>query len=129
MSSRYEGPDVVFKLKTYESQAKLSVVLAIAGGLGAIAAAVLILQNFDPQNFWVRYNPKGLRPIAIGGALFVALVSAAVGLFVGLNSAGQRRNKNSKLSWTGFFMSAAALALAMSEGVFFYLTKYAVRPG
>lgn len=114
------------KKRSYEQQAKLSVVLAVVGGVCLLAGAFCVFQAFDPQNFWVVYNPRGKRILAIGGALFLAMAAGGVGFLVGLNSAGQRQNTRNGLSWTGFFLNAAVIALTLSCGVFFYLTKYAI---
>ena len=114
--------------KNYEKQAKLSVILAIIGGVCTLAGAFFILQRFSLENFWVAYNPKSPRLMMIGGALFLGLAFAGIGFFVAHNSAGQRLNKQNKLSWTGFFLSAAVVTLAMCCGVFFYLTRYAFEP-
>ncbi len=111
---------------TYEAQARLSVGLAIIGGLATLAGAYFILGRFDYQTFLVNYNPQGKRIIAIALSLLIGLAASGIGFFVGLNSAGQRLNKRNRLSWTGFFLSAAVVALTLSCGFFFYLTKNAV---
>ena len=55
--------------------------------------------------------------------LFVSLCAGVVGLFIGLNSAGQRRNTRSQLSWLGFFLNAGIIALAVCAVVFFYFAR------
>jgi len=111
---------------TYEKQAKLSVVLGAIGAIGTLGAMACILQAFDWSNFWIAYNPHGRRILAIGGGLFVGFVAGAIGFLVGFNSAGQRMNTKNRLAWTGFFLSAAAVTLALCSGVFFYLTRYPI---
>jgi len=119
---------VAFKIKTYEEQAKLSVILAAVGGFFALAALGGILRNFDLSTGWVRYGTKSIFLPVLGGCLTLALALAAIGFFVGLNSAGQRRNKRSRLSWTGFFLSALVITFTLCAGAFFFFTRHGVAP-
>jgi hypothetical protein len=116
----------VAKKKTYEQQAKLSVILAVFGGFCTLAGAGIIYDAFDWDTLWVTYSRDTLRMPAIGGALFLGLASAGLGFLVGFNSAGQRLNKKNNLSWTGFFLSAAVITLAMSCGLFFFFFRHAI---
>ncbi len=119
---------MAFKIKTYEDQAKLSVILATVGGLFTVAALGAILRNFDASTGWVRYGTKTIFMPALGGCLMLALALATIGFFVALNSAGQRRNKRSRLSWTGFFLSALVITFAVCVGVFFVITRHGIAP-
>ncbi|TWT44802.1 hypothetical protein RAS1_12200 [Phycisphaerae bacterium RAS1] len=119
---------MALNLKSYEGQARASVGLAIAGALFAVCGAYFIVSAFDRDLFAVVYDPKSKRLPAIGGCLLLSLAAGAAGFFLGLNGAGQKRNKQPQLSWTGFFLNAAVLTLALSAGVFFYFTKYAMMP-
>ena len=113
---------------TYEKQAMLSVLLAAVGLLCTLAGATFILQAFHPAEFQVIYSTGSPRLPAIGGALFVGLVSGGVGFMLGLGSAGQRLNKRSRLSWTGFFFSAGVITLALCCAIFFWFTRFATMP-
>ncbi len=115
---------MAMKLKTYEGQATLSVILAAVGGVFCLAAAGAILQHFDWKTFLMPYRGGTLRGPVIGILLLLALASATVGFFVGFNSAGQRRNTKSRVSWTGFFINAAVVALTLSLILFFWFTRY-----
>jgi len=119
---------VAFKIKTYEDQAKLSVILAAVGGFFTVAALGAILRNFDAHTGWVQYGTKTVFLPALGGCLVLALALAAIGFFVALNSAGQRRNKRSRLSWTGFFLNALVIMFALCAGVFFFFTRHGIAP-
>jgi hypothetical protein len=112
---------VAFKLKTYENQAKLSVWLAGVGGLAALGVLWMILRNLKAGE--VSFGAGTLFQPVLGAGLFVGLAAATVGFFVALNSAGQRRNTKSALSWRGFFLNALVIALLLSAGVFFYFTR------
>ncbi len=112
---------------TLENQAKLSVILAVVGGVGALAAVVLLGKNFtDLSTFWVRYNPKGKWLPMLAACLFLALGAGGAGFFIGLNSAGERRNTRSRLAWIGFFASAGVLMLAVCAAIFFYFARHKV---
>jgi hypothetical protein len=113
---------------TYEMQAKLSVALAIIGGLSTLFGVFCILSRFDYQTFLFTYNPQGKRFLAIGAGLALGLLMGAIGFLVGFNSAGQRLNKQNRLSWTGFFLSAAVIALTISCGIFLFITRNAIMP-
>jgi len=109
---------------TYERQAQLSVILAAVGALAFVTAAVLLARNFRRDIFWVIYNPKGMWLPTLAAVLLISLCAGVVGLFVGLNSAGQRRNTRSQLSWLGFFLNAGIIVLAMCAGLFFLFARY-----
>jgi len=114
------------KLKTFEAQSRLSVLLAVVAAVLTIAAAFLIVTRFDPESFAVVIRVRGARFFAIIGATAVAILLGLTGFFMALNSAGQRRNKESRLAWLGFFSNAAILTLALCLFVFFFLAKVGV---
>ncbi len=116
------------KSNKYEKQARFSIILAVIGGLAAIAATVFVLQRFDPA-LGTKFDPDSWRQFAILSAVFCALAAGAVGFFIAFDSAGQRRNKLSRLSWTGFFLNAGVITLALAVGVFFYYTRYTIAVG
>ncbi len=117
---------MVLKLNTYEGQAWVSVILAAIGGLAVAAAIYLLYRNFDAESFFVNYGQKSRFLPVLGGVLLVGLAAGTAGFFVALNSAGRRRNKNSKLSWQGFFLNALVLTVMLSVGVFFFFTRNAI---
>jgi hypothetical protein len=111
---------------TYELQAKLSVGLAIVGGLSALFAGFCILSRLDLQTFLFTYDPQGKRFLAVMAGLAMGMLTGGIGFLVGFNSAGQRLNKQNRLSWTGFFLSAAVIALTISCGILLFVTRNAV---
>jgi hypothetical protein len=122
---------VAARTNVYELQAKLSVVLAIVGAACTLAGAMFIMGAFHRAEFQTVYNVKSMRQPLILGSLFLGGAAGAVGFLLGLLSAGQRLNKRNRLSWTGFFLSAGVIALALSCGVFFFYTRFGqeIRPG
>lgn len=117
---------MAFNLKSYEDQAKLSVGLAGLGGLAALGVIWLMARNFDRVAFFVNYNPRGMWLPVLGVGLLVGLGAGIVGFFVGLHSAGQRRNPRSALSWKGFFLNALIVIVMLSAGIFFFFTRNAL---
>ncbi|MBN2447942.1 MAG: hypothetical protein JXO22_14515 [Phycisphaerae bacterium] len=118
----------MLKLKTYEDQATISIILAAGGILGGAAATVIMMRRFDADAFYVTYSPQSLFLPALGVCLLGALAGGAGGFLLGFYTASQRRNKATRRSWTGFFLGAVAITLALSCGIFFYLTKNAYTP-
>lgn len=112
------------KQNTYEKQARLSIYLAAVGGAATLGVLYLLGRNF--KDFWIVYNPHSKWLPMLGGTIFIGLLAGVIGLFVGFNSAGQRRNTLSRLSWTGFFLSALVVVLILSASIFFFFTRYAV---
>ncbi len=113
---------------SYESLSRLSVILACVGLVAVLVTLGLLLRNADLEARYVYYNPKGMFLPALGAGLFVSLATAAAGFFIGLSTAGQRRNQATGLSWAGFFLSAAVITLTMSAVVVFYFTRSPVVP-
>ncbi len=115
-------------LNTYENQAKLSVLLAAVGGVAVVGAAWLLMRNFRAEVKWVVYDATGPYQMIFAATLLVSLMTAGAAFLLGLNSAGQRRNEQSKLSWLGFFLSAGVIALALCAGIFFYFMRQPIQP-
>ncbi len=116
-------------LHNYETQATLSLLMAGMAGLAVAAAGAVVAYKFDWQDFILVYNRRGILLFVLGGALFVALAASVTGFCVGFNSAGQRRNARSRLSWMGFFVNAALIAVTLMIAFLFYFTRQPVDIG
>lgn len=114
-----------FDLNKYEDQAKLSIGLGAVAMLAALVSAAAIMQKFDWSTFALYYGSKGLRMPVILGAAAAGCMIGAIGFIMGLRTAGQKRNKQARLSWIGFFTSAAAITLGACAGIFFWIVKIA----
>jgi hypothetical protein len=90
------------------------------GGLG------LIVRNFNPEAGMTVYRGAGAWLLALAAALGVGLLAGAIGLFLGLNGAGQKRNTQSGLAWMGFFLSAGVITAALVVAAFFVFTRAAM---
>lgn len=108
---------------SFERQASFSVGLGIVSVVGVIGMAVLLAKNYQPEVGQIEYGSTGNFFIAFIGAVGLALVTGLTGILLGFHSAGQKKNSNSKLSWTGFFVNAVAITLALSFFVIFWLLK------
>ena len=117
---------MAFKLKTYEDQAKLSLYLGVLAALAAVTVVGLIARNFDRVTFYVTYDAKSAWLPILGAGMLGGLMAGTVGFFVALNSAGQRRNTRSKLSWQAFFLNAAVITMLLSTAAFFVFTRNAI---
>ncbi len=122
---------MALKLSSYEGQAKLSIALAVIGGLAALVAVGLVYRNFDRASFYVSYNPHSAWLPLVGLGLMTAVAAGAIGFFIALNSAGQRRNPLSALAWQAFFLNAIVLTVVLATAVFLVFTRnpIEVRPG
>lgn len=116
---------MALKLRAYETQAKLSIGLAIGAAVSMFGTVFLLLRNFDATNFLIAYRSSSMYMPALGATILLSLGLATIGFFVGLNSAGQKRNKQSQLSWIGFFLNASVITLSLCCGVFFWFTRWA----
>ncbi|MCG3125341.1 MAG: hypothetical protein CHACPFDD_00159 [Phycisphaerae bacterium] len=110
-------------LRNFEHQARLSVACAVLGGLATLAALGLILRRFDWGNFMFSYNARGPIMYLLAAALGASLLLAAIGFGLGLSSAGQKKNKQSRLSWIGFFVNAGVIVAAMMTGLLFVFSR------
>lgn len=96
--------------------------------MAVAAAAVLIGRNFHMENRWTMFGADTLYQPILGAVLLAALTFSAAGFFLGLNSAGQKRNTQSSLAWLAFFVNASIITAAVCAGLFFALTRYPVAP-
>lgn len=117
---------MAFKLRSYEDQARLSVIMAVLGCLAALAVLGLLAWKFDRSTFFVPYNARGPFLSLVGVGLVGGVLVAGIGFFVALNSAGQRRNTLSAVAWKAFFANALVLTVLISSAIFLYFTRYPI---
>ncbi len=110
----------------HETQARISLGLAIIGGLGALMLTVCVFWRFSFGDFAAYYREDSLRFYLILASFLLAMAASGIGFFVALNSAGQKRNNLSGLAWITFFTHAAILLIALCVFVVFYFAKEAV---
>lgn len=110
-------------LSSYENQARLSVGLAVLAALATVGLVVITGRNYEREIGQIVYGEGSKFMLIWLPAFLVAFLAGVMGLALGFMGAGQKRNTNSKLSWTGFFLNAAILTMALSVGVIFFLLK------
>lgn len=111
------------KKNPHETQAKVSLLLAVVGVLSALALIVCVFWRFDFESFTAYYAGGSLRSYVIIASTVVGIFAGGTGFFVGLNSAGQRRNRLSGLAWLTFFVHSAVITVTLCLFVIFWLAK------
>lgn len=111
------------KLNDYEKQALASVALAAVAAVAMIVQAALILPKFNFADFEYAYSSKTLRQPIILGMTALAGIAAIAGILMGLNSAGQNRNKKQQMSWIGFFGNALVITITVVVFIMFWFAK------
>lgn len=112
----------------YEKQAKYSIILAVVAAIAAVAVAGLFARNFNAEYRQIIYG-SGSKFLPMAGAgLVTALLTSAAGFFLAFNSAGQKRNTQSRLSWIGFFTNAGLIAVSLTLMMVFVLLKLELVP-
>lgn len=111
-------------LRQYNAQAKLSMVFAVASFL-SLCALVYLLQrryNFEMKQFIYGTASKYAPAVYLTTAVTMLLAAAAAA--IGGNSAGQKRNDKTRLSWTAFFIGAVVLAVTIIAFAMFYMNRF-----
>lgn len=99
--------------RKFDVQACWSLALSCVGAVCAAGAVAMIMYRWDPQlqsivyGHGTKYTPVFMAAIAVG--IFASLF----GLFLGWNSAGQKRNDRQQFSWIGFFLGTFALSVVI----------------
>lgn len=112
-------------LRRYDTQANVSLYAGVASFLGMMALAFMLLRNLNWETKLIVYKSPFYMPLVL---LLTAgtLLMAGAAIAIGANSAGQRRNEKSRLSWTGFFIGAVTLSLTIIMFYGFYTAKVSV---
>ncbi len=110
--------DVKFpNFRLHETQAKLSIILAVIGLASLGILGVFVFKNFRMESNVILVGTQGtfgkIRQPGVFGFTALTLVVAAIGALLGFNSLGQKRNKKQSFSWIGMFAGATIAALAV----------------
>ena len=98
-------------LRNPETQAKLSVVLTVAGAVVVLGALAVGLGAYDAAPRRFIYSKDTLRAPIVYGAGALGLALACMAFWFAYHSAGERRNPRSGLSWVCFVVSAALIVI------------------
>jgi hypothetical protein len=96
-------------LRRYDVQAGYACGLALVSVLPLLAAAALAYRNYHHHLGQIIYGEKSLFLPVFAGLVLLSMVPGAIGLALGWNSAGQRRNDKPARSWVGFFLGGGVL--------------------
>jgi hypothetical protein len=113
-------------LRRYDTQAKWSLWISLLSVVTLIMLAGLEARNFNTQLKVITYGKQSPYQMAVLGCVAVTMLLSAVGLLLGINSAGQRRNDLQRRSWAGFFIGTGVLSLAIILFVAFWTMKLAL---
>lgn len=106
-------------LRRYDHQAILSVTISALSFLPLLALVWLVFRNMHWDEKIIYYASMTYRLAILGDTAFTLLMGA-VGLGLGLNSVGQRRNDRQQLSWIGFFVGALVICLTLVLFILFW---------
>lgn len=92
--------------RLFDTQALFAALLGVSAMMMIAAEAVLVFRQYDSKSavIWYPAKPKGIQkyrlPLiyATGAA---AVVLGGIGLALGFNSLGEKRNTRQRLSWLG----------------------------
>ncbi|MEK6677662.1 MAG: hypothetical protein AABZ47_18665 [Planctomycetota bacterium] len=110
-------------LRRYDVQATYACGLAFFSALPCLAAAILTVQRYHHDLGQIVYGSKGMFLPGLLGCLLASMLLSGIGLLLGLNSAGQRRNDKPKRSWLGFFLGGSILSLNIILLLAFYMLR------
>jgi tellurite resistance protein TehA-like permease len=109
-----------FSLRRFEDQAKASIVLGIVACVSLVVQAAMVFRHVDWSDVVIIYGNPSRRYLVLATTAISFLIGVSA-LGLGLNSAGQRRNEQPKLSWAGFFLGAGVICLTVIIFMLFYL--------
>jgi len=111
------------RLRRYDIQAGYAFWLAIASVAPLLAALWLTWGRYNPVLGRIVYGSQGRFVQAFLGCVLLSMIPAALGLMLGWNSAGQRRNDRSSRSWTGFVLGGGVLTCDLILLIAFYMLR------
>ncbi|MCH7702220.1 MAG: hypothetical protein IID37_11080 [Planctomycetes bacterium] len=100
-------------LRRFDTQAKASWIVSLAAAAGVVVLVFLAGRNLDTELRVIRFSPDSMYKPLYLGICAVTMLLAVVGLVLGFNSAGQRRNEMQTRSWLGFFIGTGSFSLAI----------------
>ncbi|MCK4659260.1 MAG: hypothetical protein KAV82_07025 [Phycisphaerae bacterium] len=110
-------------LRRYDVQAKVSLIITILASFGLVVLITILGRNYNSELRAIMYGSESIyAPLVMLGTAGISLLSL-IGLVLGFNSAGQRRNNMQTRSWVAFFLGTAVLAGAVICLAMFWILK------
>ena len=100
-------------LRRFDVQARYALWASLAAILPLIVSALASFSRYDSQLHAIKFGSAGFFKPAFFVCLLVTGLLSVMGIALGFNSAGQRRNSEQKKSWLGFFIGTGVLSLAI----------------
>ncbi len=114
------------KLRLPDARTRYAAVLSIQASVPLLIAAGLLLRNYHPELGAFTYGDGGSFVLGFLACLALSTIPATIGLFLGWNSARQRRNGMSIRSWIGCLAGGLILTLDVILFLVFYMFKLKV---
>ncbi len=116
-------------LRKFDVQARFGLTASIAAIVPCLAGFAALFRNYNHELRAIPYGKEGMFQIIILGCVLAAGGLSVVGLGLGFNSAGQRRNKDSGKSWIGFFIGTGVLSLTIIMFYAFWKLRFQIVTG
>lgn len=114
-------------LRRYDVQATYALGASLFSVVPLIGAVVLMLRNWDGDLGAVVHGSGGKFLPILAICIALAMLSGGVGLVMGINSAGQRRNERERRSWIGFFLGGAVVTGSLIVGIAYVMLRFGIR--
>lgn len=111
------------QLRRYDVQASYACALALISVVPFIVAAALAYRNYHHPLGQMIYGSKGFFLPLFAGSLMASIVPGTLGMILGWNSAGQRRNDKPARSWLGFFVGGTVTTLDLILVIAFLMLR------
>ena len=111
-------------LRRYDVQASYALGASLFSVLPLVGAAFMLVRNWNSELGHLVYGSGGKFMALLAILIALAAVSGGVGLVMGLNSAGQRRNDQERRSWIGFFLGSAVVTGSIIVAIAFVMLRF-----
>ncbi len=109
--------------RRYDVQARYACVCSIVSIAPLAAAAFATWQRYDANLGQIVYGSVGYFVPAFVACVLLSALPGAIGVMLGISSAGQRRNDKQSYSWIGFFVGGSAVTLCVILLIAFYMLR------
>lgn len=111
-------------LRQYDTQAKLSMIFAVVSILGLCALVILLQRRYNSEMNQFIYGSASTYAPAVYLTTALTMLMAAAAAGIGGNSAGQKRNEKTRMSWASFFIGVTVLAVTIVAFAMFFMNKF-----
>ncbi len=111
------------QLRLFDVQAKVALLAAVASVVPLLGAVGLVWSRYNHVLGQIVYGAQGRFLPALMACIAMALALGGLGLILGWNSAGQRRNDRQAYSWVGFFLGGTVSTGAFIIALAFFMLR------